>query len=101
MAGPPVGEHLDDAIVTLVGHRRDDAAHASSCTASPGAAVDLVPANGLSGMRSPTSRKPAPIAPATRAPPHQTASGEYASTAPPIAGPMANPPVTVKARTEM
>ena len=37
-------------------------------------------ANG-SGMRSPERRKPAPITAATRAPPHQTASGEVASTA--------------------
>lgn len=32
-------------------------------------------------MRSPERRKPAPITAATRAPPHQTASGEVASTA--------------------
>jgi MFS family permease len=62
---------------------------------------DSVAARGLSGMRSPARRAPAPITPAMSAPPHQTALGEYASTAPPMAGPIAKPPVTIRLKTEM
>jgi hypothetical protein len=45
--------------------------------------------------------KAAPITAATRAPPHQTASGEVASTAPPMAGPSARPPVPIRLYSEM
>ena len=50
--------------------------HAASGIGLPGGAFDPVAASGLSGIRSPTRRKRTLIAPATRAPPHQTALGE-------------------------
>src|SRR5215470_2474017 len=46
-----------------------------------------------SGIRSPSRSKPAPVSATARAPPHQTASGEVASSAPPTAGPRATPAV--------
>src|SRR5712691_8481397 len=49
-----------------------------------------------SGIRSPSRSKPAPVSAAARAPPHQTASGEVASSAPPAAGPRATPAVKVR-----
>jgi hypothetical protein len=91
--------------------RAEGERHAVSGAASPGAVLDAVAAspgafdalaaNGWSGMRSPQRRKPAPITAATRAPPHQTASGEVASTSPPMAGPSARPAVAIRPNTEM
>src|SRR5215472_6836354 len=46
-----------------------------------------------SGIRSPSRSKPAPVSATAKAPPHQTASGEVASSAPPTAGPRATPAV--------
>src|SRR5215471_17852010 len=39
-----------------------------------------------SGIRSPSRSKPAPVSATAKAPPHQTASGDVASSAPPIRG---------------
>src|SRR5580692_6025503 len=49
-----------------------------------------------SGIRSPSSRKPAPISATAKALPHQTASGDVASSAPPTAGPRATPAVKLR-----
>jgi hypothetical protein len=49
-----------------------------------------------SGIRSPRRSKPAPISATAKAPPHQTASGEVASSAPPAAGPRATPAMKVR-----
>jgi hypothetical protein len=49
-----------------------------------------------SGIRSPSRSKPAPVSATARAPPHQTASGDVASSAPPTAGPRATPAVKVR-----
>src|SRR6185437_623970 len=46
-----------------------------------------------SGIRSPSRSKPAPVSATAKAPPHQTASGDVASSAPPTAGPRATPAV--------
>src|ERR1700757_2381203 len=40
-----------------------------------------------SGIRSPSRSKPTPVGATVKAPPHQTASGDVASSAPPTAGP--------------
>src|SRR5262245_48233315 len=39
-----------------------------------------------SGIRLPSRSRPAPVSATARAPPHQTESGEVASSAPPTAG---------------
>src|SRR6516165_1483143 len=49
-----------------------------------------------SGIRSPSRSKPAPVSATARAPPHQTASGDVASSAPPTAGPRATPAMNVR-----
>src|ERR1700751_872005 len=48
------------------------------------------------GIRSPSRSKPAPVSATAKAPPHQTASGDVASSAPPTAGPRATPAVNLR-----
>src|SRR5205085_7994977 len=49
-----------------------------------------------SGIRWPSRRKPAAVSASVRAPPHQTAAGDVASSVPPTAGPRATPAVKLR-----
>src|SRR5262245_41810155 len=74
--------------------RPPDAQRASATVTACGAAHCACRSG--SGSRSPSRSKPAPVSATARAPPHQTASGDVASSAPPTAGPRATPAVKLR-----